>query len=202
MGKIAIDIVLLPSDEMMDHVIRANRDLIDNHGDTGIVLIKKHCVPHISLCMGVIEEDKLNEVNEIIQKLAESYSPFSFNANTLTNSEDPEKDNYLSLNFEYSHRFRDFQQEVMKLLREMVNYEDATAEMLVDPPHDKILSLKDYGEKDGHPNLYNPHITVGFGKTDVLDLPIRFSSSKLAIFQLGDNYACKKLLGVYDLIGE
>ena len=200
MGKIAIDVVLLPSEEMMDHVIRANRDIIDNYGDTSIVLIKKHCIPHISLCMGVVEEDKLSEVNEILQGIAKSTDSFSFNANTLTNSETAEDNNYLKLNFEYSHRFRDFQQEVMKLLRGIVSYEDATKEMLVNSQDNKILFLKDYGKKDGNSELYSPYITIGRGKTDVLALPIRFSSSKLAIFQLGDHYTCKKPLGIYDLV--
>ena len=55
MNKIAVDVVLLPSDEMTDRAIRANTELVEKFGSE-IVLNKKNCLPHISLAMGCINE--------------------------------------------------------------------------------------------------------------------------------------------------
>lgn len=60
MTKIAIDIVLLPPEEIMNKAIEINQQLADD----GIKLNKKDCLPHISLCMGVISEEDLPEINQ------------------------------------------------------------------------------------------------------------------------------------------
>ena len=52
MPKIAIDVVLLPPEEIMDKAIEINRQLADDP----IKLNKENCLPHVSLCMGVVEE--------------------------------------------------------------------------------------------------------------------------------------------------
>ena len=60
MNKTAIDVVLLPSEVMMAKAIEINRELLKTF-DNKIILDIKNCLPHISLCMGVVS-------NEDIQK--------------------------------------------------------------------------------------------------------------------------------------
>ena len=54
MSKIAIDAVLLPSDEVAARAIEANKELA-KQSPGKIVLDKKDCLPHISLAMGHVE---------------------------------------------------------------------------------------------------------------------------------------------------
>jgi len=49
----AVDIVLLPSEKMMDKAIEANRELLKQCTDK-ITLNKKDCLPHISVGYGEI----------------------------------------------------------------------------------------------------------------------------------------------------
>ncbi len=67
MAKIAIDVVLLPSEEMMNKAIEINKELLKNNEDK-IILDKEKCLPHISLCMGCIEEDKIPEIKNILDE--------------------------------------------------------------------------------------------------------------------------------------
>ena len=79
MAKIAIDIVLLPSEEMMDKAIEINKELIKEAEDK-IILDKEKCLPHISLCMGCIDEDKIPEIENILNKISTNFSQFNLQA--------------------------------------------------------------------------------------------------------------------------
>ena len=55
MGRKAVDVVLLPSEQMMDKAIEANGELVKRFGGK-IVLNRENCLPHISLAMGCVDE--------------------------------------------------------------------------------------------------------------------------------------------------
>ena len=57
----------------------------DNTALTGepfdkIELHKEKCLPHISLCMGCIDEDKIPEIKTIFDEVATEFSPFNLQA--------------------------------------------------------------------------------------------------------------------------
>src|SRR5690606_19263597 len=76
MTKIAIDIVLVPPKEIIDFALRKNREMLTGVGDI-IVLDEKTCVPHVSLCMGVIETSELKTVEDILKKTLKKKSPLN-----------------------------------------------------------------------------------------------------------------------------
>jgi 2'-5' RNA ligase len=65
MSKIAISIALLPPDDIMDMAISINK----NYPDDPIQLNKENCLPHISLCLGVVEENHLPGIEKIIAEI-------------------------------------------------------------------------------------------------------------------------------------
>ena len=71
MSKIAIDIVLLPPEEVMDICIEVNKEIKDKL----FTLQKKDFIPHNSLCIGIIKEEKLSTVFETIKKLKKELKP-------------------------------------------------------------------------------------------------------------------------------
>ncbi|MGD8500778.1 MAG: hypothetical protein PVJ86_09035, partial [Phycisphaerales bacterium] len=74
MAKIAVDVVLLPSEEMTNKAIEANRELLRQCANK-IVLDKDDCLPHISLAMGCIDGSDVVDIEKILEKVAEKYSP-------------------------------------------------------------------------------------------------------------------------------
>ena len=69
MSKKAVDVALLPSDNIIDIAIRLNRQLVERFGEE-IVLDNKNCLPHISLAMGCIEEGDIPEIAGVLTKIA------------------------------------------------------------------------------------------------------------------------------------
>ncbi len=72
MAKLAVDVVLLPSEAMMDKAIALNRRL-SGHSDQVIILNKKDCLPHISLAMGCIEEEDVPLISTLLCELAQQF---------------------------------------------------------------------------------------------------------------------------------
>ena len=71
MSKIAIDVVLLPSEEITDRAVAANRELLKQYPDK-IILNKENCLPHISLAMGCIDQTQISDAEEILNLIEKS----------------------------------------------------------------------------------------------------------------------------------
>jgi len=56
--KISVDIVLLPPPEIMDLCFELNKEIVTRGGDITI-FDREKCIPHISMLMGVIDQDEL-----------------------------------------------------------------------------------------------------------------------------------------------
>ena len=69
MKKIAINVVILPPDPVMDLVLEWNRMLCKTR-PTNISLGKLQNLPHISIVMGCIRADQLDHANSILQSIA------------------------------------------------------------------------------------------------------------------------------------
>ena len=74
---IACDVVLLPPAEMLDRAIEINRKLVQETGDKGIILDRKKCLPHITLAMGCVKEEDLEEIDGILRGIAGDTPPVS-----------------------------------------------------------------------------------------------------------------------------
>ena len=73
MTQIAVDVVLIPSEEMMNIAIQANRELLKQYPNK-IILDRENCLPHISLAMGCIDQRQTEDIEIILQKITEEYS--------------------------------------------------------------------------------------------------------------------------------
>src|SRR3989344_9151906 len=75
MGRIAIDIVLLPPEEAESKAIFVNGELIKKNPDN-LILNKNGGTPHISLCMGVIDERDLSKVENSLKDILRDFGSF------------------------------------------------------------------------------------------------------------------------------
>jgi 2'-5' RNA ligase len=187
MSKIAIDIVLLPPEDIMDKAIEINNDLKDDP----IRMNKENCLPHISLCMGVMKEEELSEIKKIVDRIAFSHSGLSLTINKI-NGKNVCFEVKSNLDLQKLHEL------MMESLADYLSY-DSTAEMFLSPP--KISErtpswTNKYRNNSSFKNFY-PHITLGdagISKLRDKELNIKFKVSKIAICHLGNYCTCRKIL--------
>ncbi|NQU98600.1 hypothetical protein HQ533_03965 [Candidatus Woesearchaeota archaeon] len=189
MNKIAVDIVLLPSEEMMDKAIEINKKLLKNN-EPKIVLNKENCLPHMSLCMGVIDEKDVELVGKELTTISKRFSAFDLSFNELFTSD-------LGFTELSSNKPDDLQllhETITVKLAKFMTY-NATSDMLLLSDGEESFSagwISGYHNNASFEN-FSPHVTVGYG-VPVVDLPINFTASKLAICHIGNYCTCRKLL--------
>jgi 2'-5' RNA ligase len=195
MTRIAIDVVLLPSGIMMERAIEINKELLKNNEDK-IELHKEKCLPHISLCMGCIDEDKIPEIKNILDEISTEFSPFNLQAIDLKAEIIPTGKKVSGLVIKNQDKLQKLHESTMKKLWNYLSY-DVEISMLFNPPEIEEVTLywiRNYACYYYKPSLFYPHITVGFGETDQFQMPVNFTASQIALCQLGNYCTCQKVI--------
>jgi 2'-5' RNA ligase len=193
-AKRAVDVVLLPSEEMMDRVIEANRQLLKRCADK-IVLDKANCLPHISLAMGCIEETDTAHVEKILRTLSETCPLGPLTALGIRVEADSTGQEISVLEIKKTERLQSLHEAVMRKLAPYVSH-DVRADMLLSPPtasESTLRWIRDYPAKSSL-ERFLPHITVGYGRINNLSFPIKFRTPQLALCHLGNHCTCRKIL--------
>ncbi len=199
MSKIAVDVVLLPSDGMMDKAIQANAELVEKFGSK-IVLNKENCLPHISLAMGCINEKDVEPIGRLLELVAKE-SPLGeltvIGIRTSTNARG-EKVSVFEV-----EKTRDLQSLHEKIMKKMTPYFscDVTSEMIYgdeEVAETTLLWIKNYARKASFTSFF-PHITIGFCEIESEAFPITFAPSKLALCHLGNHCTCREVLASVEL---
>jgi 2'-5' RNA ligase len=194
MARIAIDVVLLPSDQMTNYAIEVNRELLKTF-DKKIILNKENCLPHISLAMACIDEKDIPDIEKILQDIAKQYSFSELRVVGIYAETTPTGKKVSCFKIEKTKELRLLHEEVMQRLAPYFTY-DVTRPRLFSPPEVEEATLfwiKNYPEKSSF-EKFSPHITIGFGETNKVGLPIKFAASKLALCHLGNHCTCRKIL--------
>ena len=195
MAKIVVDVVLLPSETMVDTVVEANRRLSDNR----IILSKEGCLPHISLAMGCIEQDDVRRAEEVLSEIAEQFAADRLKIAGIHLGTNSLGERVSSLQIERTEAIQSLHEELMRRLKPYVSY-DVTADMLLTPPisESTLRWITDFPNKSAYANFL-PHITIGYGEIGVLSFPSEFSVSKLALCRLGNHCTCCRVLNYWVL---
>lgn len=200
MGKIAVDVVLLPSQEMAQVAIKANRRLLLDHRG-GIVLDSESCLPHVSLAMGCIEQRDVDDVGGILHSLAHRHRIESLKVAGIHIETNSIGRQVSSVRIERDDAIQALHEDVMERLAEYVSY-DVAAEMLVSPSEvetSTLLWIENYRDKSSFANFF-PHITLGYGVLEDFPLPASFTPSKLALCHLGNHCTCRKRITAAKMI--
>jgi len=199
MTKIAINIVLVPSNKMISNLIEINKELL-NTNDNKIILGNKINIPHISLCMGGVNKSKIPEVIEKLDEISNDFRQFDFEGKLKVQiTSNNEKITWIELL--NKKKIQKLHEVVMHKIWNYLNY-DIENYMLLNPQEverSTISWIKDYSNLYYYPLQFEPHITVGIGETENYYETFNFSCSKIAIFQLGNHCTCKKMIYSIDL---
>jgi len=201
MGKIAVDVVLLLSEEMADKTIEANRELL-KQGTDKIVLNKDNCLPHISLAMGCIDERHIAEMDKILQTIAEKYALKQLTAVGIHAETNSAGEKVSVFRIERTEALQSLHEEIMRRLAPYLSY-DVTADMVLSGPtasQSTLLWIKNYPARSSFERFF-PHITIGYGQIEDFSFPVKFGVSKLALCHLGNRCTCRKILASARLKG-
>ena len=199
MAKIAADVVLLPSEEVTNQAIEANKGLLKQYADR-IILDKENCLPHISLAMGCMDERDITNIEKILKTIAEKYNPGQLNVIGINTSTNLLGEKVSAFEVKKTERLLLLHKEVMRRMTPYFSY-DVTAEMVLSPPmpgESTLLWIRNYPEKSAFENFF-PHITIGYGQVDDLSFTAEFTASKLALCHLGNHCTCRKVLAAAEL---
>ena len=194
MAEIAVDVVLLPSEEMADKAIAANKELLKQCADK-IVLDKENCLPHVSLAMGCIDERDIDNIEKVLRTIANQSSLGQLNIIGIHTGTNSASEKVSVLQIEKTEALQSLHEEVMQKLAPYFSY-DVTADMVLSPPmagESTLLWIKNYPEKSSFEKFF-PHITIGYGEINNFSFPIKFAASKLALCHLGNHCTCRKIL--------
>ena len=188
MAKIAIDVVLLPPKNIMDKAIEINKKFADDP----IELNKENCLPHISLCMGVLEEENLPKIEEIINEISKQFSKLFLTIDKISSK-------HVCFEIKNNETLQKLHEEIMTKLSSYLSY-DATTDMCFFPPPviEKTLTWINNYRNTSFEKFY-PHITLGISKVKDKELNIEFIASKLAVCHLGNYCTCRKVIISSDL---
>ena len=199
MAEIAVDIVLLPSEEMAEKAIAANKELLKKYAHK-IVLDKASCLPHISLTMDCIDEIDIDEIDVILRTIAEETSLGQLNAVGIKTETNQAGEQVSVFKIEKTETLQSLHEKIMKRLSLYFSY-DVRVEMVLSSEETSESTLdwiKNYPEKSSFEKFY-PHITIGYGEINNFSFPIKFTVSKLALCHLGNHCTCRIILASTNL---
>jgi 2'-5' RNA ligase len=199
MAKIAVDVVLLPSKDMMEMAISANKELLKSN-PAKIVLNKENCLPHISLGMGCIDESKINDIENILKIIAKENAIRQLTALGIDVQEIVNGEKVSGIKIQKPPALQSLHAEVMLKMTPYFSY-DVRAEMLVNPSEvneSTLYWIMSYPENSGF-EKFHPHITIGYGEISNLSFPVKFTASQFALCHLGNECTCRRILASVNL---
>lgn len=194
MAKIAVDVVLLPAEEMMDKAIEANRELRRQCSDN-IRLNKKDCLPHLSLAMGCIEEIDVASIEKALRTIARNHNPGPLSVTGVRIEANSSGREVSVFEIGRNEQIQALHEAVMRELAPCFSYDVTVNMMLSEQPADEgtLRWIRDYPKKSSFQDFF-PHITIGYGRAAGIPSPAEFCATRLALCHLGNHCTCRKVL--------
>lgn len=194
-NKIAVDVVLIPPDEIIRLAVDINKTFPDSVAEN-YVLDAKTCVPHITLLMGLIARARLPEVNRKLGAIAEKFSALNLKITHAHTSARPDSKTLSGLEIEKTPELQKLHEIILDEMSPIFSYDGVEKEMFYSPPpvtEIPLFWLKGFAKTSVREN-YKPHITLGVGAPKQPVAPLAFTASKLALCHLGNYCTCRDLL--------
>ena len=194
-NKIAVDVVLILPDEILQLAININKSFPET-AEENYVLDTKTCIPHITLLMGLILREQLPEVSGKLTALAEKFSALNLQITGFTASPRPDGKILSTLVIKKAAELQKLHETILDEMSSIFSYDGVEKEMFYSPPPVNEVPLfwvKGFAKTSVREN-YKPHITLGVGEPKLLSVPVQFRASKLALCHLGNYCTCRDVL--------
>src|SRR3989344_1557314 len=203
MSKLAIDVALLVDEAASNIVIALNKELLTGAEDE-IVLGEKGGIPHVALAMGLMEEDKVPEISQRLEKIAGSYAPLDLVVQGVEVGPVRRDGRVISgLNVRKTDELQHLHERILTDIIARCTYEGVRTDMFYGTPA-KLSEYWASGKVSTNIHAqFHPHITIGFGTLPPLEKPLALKASTLALCHLGAHSTCRKILAQCELnLGE
>jgi len=194
---IAVDAVLLLPQEIEKLCIRINNFLVREYGSE-IILDSEKSPPHISLFMGYFPVGFLSEVKKDLHQQSLLLSSQVVTLSSLRFTERPTGPPVVHFVLEANTVLSTLQKNVADIMETKIWEKGSSGAFFKDPEETISQSSINWVEDFSHTSSragYDPHITLGYGdEIETIDFPLRFFSTALAFYQLGNHCTCRKLL--------
>ncbi len=194
-NKIAIDVVLIPPDDIVQLAIDINKTFSET-GAENYVLDAKTCVPHITLLMGLIAREQVPEVRRKLDALAKKFSALNLTITHAKSSTRPDGKVLFDLQIEKTPELQKLHETIVDEMSSVFTYDDVEKGMFFTPPpvnEIPMFWIQGFARISVR-EKYRPHITLGVGKPKKEVTSIWFTTSKLALCHLGNYCTCRNVL--------
>ena len=194
--KIAVDVALLPPEDIMDMVIELNKKFVP---DTE--LNKTDNFPHITLAMGVVDEEQIPVLNSRLKDIASRFNALDLVLEDAYFIIKPDGKKGWSFRVSKTDKLVELHKTVMKELLPLFSY-DVDEGMLykeeINPL--SLIWIRNFAKNHKDAGNYLPHISIKCQNDVVYDKKlVKFRASKLGVFHLGDYCTCRTPFGMFEL---
>nr|MCK4930063.1 2'-5' RNA ligase family protein [Nanoarchaeota archaeon] len=201
MSEIAIDVTIIPPEEIMDKAVSISKKLFEETRNKEIVLDKEKCIPHITLVMICIDENNLDDIKKIVEEVALQTKSLNLKFVETEIGPTPDGGKVSGLKIERTPEILELHETMIKKTNPYRKKEATIKALYPNPkPNEATLTwINAYERHSSFEKKYNAHLTIGFGELKNVELPITFTASKIAVCQLGNYCTCRKMLFEVDL---
>lgn len=199
---IAVDVLLIPSEEMYAQSLQLN-SLIHKNNPVTIKLDKNH-VPHITLLQCFINENNLPAVKNALNGLFKTIDTEMLKAESLFYYEEKDE-SFAMIRLKKTPALMQIHKKSIELLKPYI-VENGTEQSFVPNPDGSAISestlayVPVFVEKYSYDN-FDPHISLGVADVSLLDSlsthvfkPISFKAKSVGLYQLGDHGTAQQQL--------
>ena len=193
--KIAIDVVLVPPDNIVQFAIDINKTFPETSAEN-YILHAKTCIPHITLLMGLITKEQIPEVGRKLGALAEKFSALKLTITHAKSSARPDGKVLSGLEIEKTPELQKLHETILEEMSSIFAYDGVEKKMFYTPPpvnEVPMFWVQGFAKTSVREN-YKPHITLGVGESKQEIVPVQFTASKLALCHLGNYCTCRDVL--------
>ncbi len=187
--KRAIDIVILPEEEVRDLAMELNLGLNDK-APYNYTLGMYDFLPHITLFMAVLDDTRLEKVKAILAEIVAAHMPIPIEISGTKNVPVDQGTSYLEIT--KTSPLQNLHEEIVARLAPLCTFE-GTPDMFVGELHQIPHYWATGAFRELTIDKYNPHISLGYGNTKKIESTF-FTAEKLTICQLGAHNTCRKIL--------
>jgi hypothetical protein len=191
---LAVDIALLPDETLMQRCFDENTQLLAKQ-EGPHVFDPEHCIPHLTLTMGVIRRESLSVLQGRLTEFAQHDAP-QLHARLVSRALVPANGNSVT---EYvvdrTTELDALHGRAHDMMGDLI-VDEATIDALLQPPVAEPITLEwiKYFRTKHSGEAYSPHITLGLGGLPQNDESIPFHGSSVALCHLGNYCTCRKIL--------
>ncbi len=193
-SAVALNVVILPPAEIMDHAISINQEHLLK-SQRKISLNRDNSFPHITLAMGCAAERDLPKIQAVLDdavknlkimklEIVKTYSHPLMNNEIISGFEIKKTDALQALHETLVNKLKPFFKK------------RAYPDMYYTPPTiDEItVQLTNRFMQQSALENYNPHLTLGLGIAPQLDQSYHFTAPAITLCRLGNYCTCRKIL--------